>query len=1218
MNGFNTKKSSFIMNSDLKIYIDSISKYQPLPKNEIYNLGIRKNLGDAEARQKLINHHLLYVVSIATNYFIRYPTVDPLDIIQYGNEGLIKAVDKYNPKYAALTTYSKDWIEETIERMLGIAQSDLTTPVDVQFKAKKYTAIMKKALYNNETPPSDEELLEILKVSENGLNRIKEYANTTFVSMNKVVNDYDGKHDTELSDFIADKNVKNPEDTINKVDDFELLITLKENLSPLHYYILYMRLLDNKPHSYRELSEEIGVEHTYIGVLEASAKKAATPFLAEDKEKMRKEVERIKLREKANFYKLNTKPLKPKEIIDYLYLKRHFDGVEREILKDLLLHKYDKSFQTGARRFSLTDEQYKKKLKQIISSTKRILSNTEDYNDFFDSMIRTYSTQLFSLDLEQDYKHIEYEYLKNRYAYMSFDEIKELYGEDFNNLPENSKKLLYSYFSIPKSTKLKKDVVERELNLTIFNYKNKDTNTPPSRLYRTYLKNKELFTEDQRLLLESCYFHTLDMQVFLSKYNKDYIRQNLVYLIHKLEKYHYGLKSIFWAPGLNKEMYIQALKKHKDKISSDKIEALNMHYGVECEKASVQEIANHFCLDYEKTRDFLRHARECVYSLETDKTHKKNINKNIYSKYIKNNAYELTDETRTLLKYHVIDDLNYNEIADITGLSNLRISNIINDGLRKIDFYRFGIIKPLIISKKELNDFFREYADSFSLEEKNIIEKRFLEHITVEEIANTLQIGKPVVHKADSHFTNLYAQFLIKNVKLLDKDIEREVQADPIESVLNEEERKALSLYYGIRYSENPNGEKYTGDKIAEVMNISFLVYKNRRHSALKKIKMRVSGLLEPENIYIDRAQLDEALDDIHLPISEKEKEIICYTCAIKGYPHHSFEELEKIYGDTKKSLKRRYQRAIVNIRKYLNREINGKIDYDADILINLRYFSKAYQTIIVDYYKDGLTCEAIAKKYNLSFDQAYTIIENIQANLYDIKTKKKRRFDFNYAELALDDPLLPFYGNIDLAKSIYYLAFNRCEEILSVPEIINQLDLNMNKDTVTRMIRYLMTAVSKLEDGIKKENDFIYDEILDYYNRHKDEFTKTQMAVYTRYFNRVLNNPTNRLNYKTNEVIKGDLLKEKESRYILLNNASRDQIILILKNRRYKFSKNVREALMQIFEIPEREFMSGQEINHVYRLLSSLDEIIKKKEQDSSLNLTSDLNRLYKKQTNN
>ncbi|MDE5539000.1 MAG: sigma-70 family RNA polymerase sigma factor, partial [Bacilli bacterium] len=309
------------MNIDLKIYIDSIRKYSPLPKDEIYDLGIRKNLGDAEARQKLINHHLLYVVSIAKNYFIRYPNVDPLDIIQYGNEGLIKAVDKYNPEYAALTTYSKDWIEETIERMLGITQSDLTTPVDVQFKARKYKAIMKKTLYNNETPPSDEELLEILKVSENGLNRIKEYANTTFVSMNKVVNDYDGNHDTELSDFIADKNVKNPEDTINKVDDFELLITLKENLSPLHYYILYMRLLDNKPHSYRDLGEKIGVEHTYIGVLEAAAKKAAAPFLEGDKEKMRKEVARIKLREKANFYKLNTKPLKPKDIIDYLYLK---------------------------------------------------------------------------------------------------------------------------------------------------------------------------------------------------------------------------------------------------------------------------------------------------------------------------------------------------------------------------------------------------------------------------------------------------------------------------------------------------------------------------------------------------------------------------------------------------------------------------------------------------------------------------------------------------------------------------------------------------------------------------------------------------------------------------------------------------------------------------------------------------------------------------------
>lgn len=1198
------------LSNPFNAYLKYINQFSPLPSDEIFRLGIRNMRGDEEARQKLISHHLAFVVYIAKPYFKYYPNLDPMDIVQYGNEGLIKAVSMYDPEVGALTTYAEDWIRQRITRYLDTDYSDITTPVHIQTAVKKYNKILNKVELNLMEMPSDEELCQILNTTSDSLKLIKESYYTTVVSTNTEI----GEDGEELELFIEDTNVEKPDEVINSIDNFELLIAIKNKLNPVRYYVLYMRCFDTVEHTLEDLANKIGVTRERVRQIEEKAKELVKPLFSNDYLKVQKILHDIKEKEKANFYKLNEKPITPSEIIKYLYLKRFFSGVSKNLLKDIFLHPYKLSTKEAATKYSMTEKEFRVALLKTKNKIEYILStNKDDFSIFAADLRNTYGASIYDIDYDNAQDDFDYKSLLDRYGYLSFDEIKDLYGISFESLPQDSISLLKKFFSKCDYKIVDTTFIEREVNLAMYNCKNKSTRLSPSTLYKTYLRFKNEFNYEQQLLLECYFFNKKDKHFYDEHQHTTPKSIALNYLLIRLEKYHFGLNMLNNYQNLTKEIYEEILDKYEEVISDERKRLLNLIYGVGCDAMSLQDIVNTYNLDYIKTHDFLKHSRDYVLNLYLNRSSKKKIDKKIYGPYINNKTCELTDETRKVLSMYVIDELTYEEISLKTGLTKYRISNIVTEGIRKIDFYRFGIVKTPILYKKKIELFFKMGIVRFNELEKTIINLRFGEYLKVDQIYSLLNKKdikcreemeskypvikgsngntKAFINKTISKFNSAFNLFLVSDIQLTDDEIFEFVNKNPLESVLSENERLVLTFSMGIKNKENPNGKKYDINEIIEKMDITKDKYHHYKFNGIKKIKMSRAGLLDPPDIYMPLDKLEKRVRDRHIPISDKERMIINYFTKSNGYPKKSFKEIAEITGDNEGSVRRRYQRAIVNILKYEKHEISPQLDFELDFAPNLKYFKKSDQKFIIDYFSKGLSYDAIAKKYSLTMDKVISIFDAIYIRIKDmLENPKAKRFDYDYAETVLDKADLPFLGHKEVAKKIYKLAFSdESMENIPMTEIINRLNLDIDPRVANKLLIDFMISICKYRTGMKRNIFYNYEQIKDYYDRKKDTFPINKLKTYNVYLDRYMKNGSLVSTY-VNDTIIFDLLKDSRSEFFELNKATRDEVLKILKNPKYKIDKRVRQSLMQIFDITERALLNGQDINHVLRMLHMLD----------------------------
>lgn len=1192
-------------------YLHYIKNFPPLDKDEIYALGIRSMNGDKDAKEKLFLHHLAFVVYVAKPYFKRYSNVEPMDIVQYGNEGLLKAIDMYDPVNGALTTYAADWIKQKITRSIEDEYTDLSIPVHIQQAVKKYKYIIYEVDAGVMDMPSDQELMRILKVSSDSLSLVKEQFNTTFVTMNKEI-DEDG---TSLEDFIESEYANNPEDVVKSIDQFDLLIASKKILNPAQYYVFYMRFFHTDPPTLEELGKSLNVTRERIRQLETQAKEKSKSILENNYARLPKIIRQIKLEEKTKFYKLNEKPTTPQEIVKYLYLKNFFNEFGKSVLSDIFIHPQKLTIKDMATKHSMTESEFKNTLNGIRMRIKKIFANNKsDFLKFQKDIMETYQSSVLEIDLGTNFK-VDYQEIKRKYSLLSFDELKELFGSDFDNLPKSTKGLLSRYFSEPEYQVVDKNFIEREVNLAVLRFKNSSKRLSPKVLYSTYVKYKQQFTEEHQLLLENYFFKNNDSTTIRKKCLSPQENSMLNYLVQRLEKYHFGLINLFWAPVLTKEIYEEVLEKHGDLISDERKRILNLFFGVGDAAMSLKDIVKNYNLDYTKTHDFLRTAREQVYSLYLNRTAKKKIDKDIYESYILNECYELTPETREILKMHIIEGLSYDEISKTKGLNCRRVSNIVTDGLRKLDYYRFGLNKALLIDEKMLDIFYRNvgYNVTFSDVEKVIIYLRFIRHLNTGEILEYLNesniieeykrrgLTKKHINRAIRRFRINYHSYLISNVKLTKEDLKELTSVRPLESVLTENERKAISFSCGIKNTANPTGKVFSIERIMEIMNITRDQYFHFKVSGIKKLKMHIAGLLDPPDIYMPLDELEKIIIDRHVPINDKERTIISYICALNGYPHKNFHEIADEMNDKASNIIRTYQRSMISIFKYLNGEIEGKIDYKTDIEPNLRYFNKLDQQYIIEYFENGLSYQKIAKKYSVSFDRIVSLFDNIFIRIRDIiENPNIKRFDYNYALSVIDEPDLPFYGDRETARRMFMLIFGgEVMKRLYITDVVKMLNLDMTHSTANSFLTDFMISIGKYREGVRLDKTFSYEEIKDYYEKHR--LGGIKLKSYLTYFNKH-ERKGDRSGEFIPDTIKYDLIKERETNLFKLYNATRDEVISILCNKDYKLDKRVRESLMQVYSMPERIFMSGQEQSRVLRTLHLLDLRLKPKFNENAL----------------
>lgn len=1170
-----------------KMYMHDIRRYPTLSVAEQIELGKRN---DEEARTYLVNCNLRLVVSVAAKYKSRLKSLKILDIIQEGNIGLLRAIETYDPTKGAFTTYATPWIKRKITRAISNKNLEIRNPVYIHEATYNYRRLVANYEQQNQPLPSDEEICDILDISMDTLKIIRNPSTQNIASLNQTI-DEDGK--SELGDFISTEN-DDYDNIINKIDDDNLLLVIKEVLNPLRYFVVYYRILNSETKSLKEIATILNITVERVRQIEAEALEKIKPYVGENNQSFARTISKIRNREGNKFNFLKKTPLSPTAIIKYMYLKDDLTDLERQLYELNIFGKYQYNNEDYATILGISLEE----LKQIMISLKQKInykfSDTKSFKEFRNQMRKTYNTSIFDIDINAKEKIIDYRALEEKYSSLSLEEILNYFNDVNYQLTPNEEQLLNRYFGIPNGTICDRRQIEKEINILKFDFKRLDQSKHINNLYNFYQQIKNEFSEKQQLYLECFVFGKRSKKEFKDKYpnlrttGKKVDRKKILSVLER--KYYHIFE--YFENDFTKEKWLQVREKYSHRFTKQKKEILDLYFGVFDRPYTITEISKILNMDRIDARNLFQPALELAIRLYSGIVSTVEIDKELYIPYITKSCYEFVPETREILKLYVIDGKTYDEISELTGLSKARISNIVTSGIRKIDNYRFNIIEPLIIEPDELTEFFKIYSKK-SLQEKQIIELKYLQYLENSDIAKKLGLDLKFVNTVISSFNSSYSSFKTKGISIDLNDIKIELSLHRSETVLTDREIEFATFYYGIPTTYNENAISLSKAEIMQKMRLTDSMFDNIERSIIKSLRERKSGLKKPDLIYIPRNKLEELLNDCHLPISEKEREIICHLLELNNYKYMTLEELSKKIGENKSSIKVRYQRAIISIYKYLNHEIEGIVNYELDILPLLKYFGTSDRQKIIDCYKNGLTYEQMAKKCKLSLQQLARDMNRIRGSLYEIQNNPDaKKFDFDYYLKVRDNPDLPFYGNLELATKFFDLTFGMDgKERLGFPEIVKTLNLNCDITTVGNMVYELMLSICKFKDGIKKEKTFSFEEVQAYYEKNQHLIPDYQKRLYQSYIKRVNKSKKNNGRFiKLSYFIMTDLIMDIYPDAFVYENATKEEVLKLLKKYGKTINKRVRLDLMRRFGIKEREFMNGKDINHLYRLLYALD----------------------------
>lgn len=258
------------MNLDdpVKIYLREIGRVPLLSSDEEIDLAVRISEGDEYAKQRLTGANLRLVVSIAKKYVGRGMYF--LDLIQEGNVGLIKAVDKFDYKKGfKFSTYATWWIRQAITRAIADQARTIRIPVHMVETINRLKKVQSQLLHENGVEPSEELIAEKMDLPVERVREIMRVAQEP-VSMETPIGP---EEDSRLMDFIRDEDALAPDDAALKTITNEDIDGVLKTLTPREESVIRLRfgLQDGRCHTLEEVGTEFNVTRERIRQIEAKA-----------------------------------------------------------------------------------------------------------------------------------------------------------------------------------------------------------------------------------------------------------------------------------------------------------------------------------------------------------------------------------------------------------------------------------------------------------------------------------------------------------------------------------------------------------------------------------------------------------------------------------------------------------------------------------------------------------------------------------------------------------------------------------------------------------------------------------------------------------------------------------------------------------------------------------------------------------------------------------
>ena len=252
----------------VKVYLKEIGRVPLLSAEEEIELATRMNQGDAAARKRLSEANLRLVVSIAKRYVGR--GMQFLDLIQEGNLGLIKAVEKFDyTKGFKFSTYATWWIRQAITRAIADQARTIRIPVHMVETINKVKKVSSQLLHKNGHDPSAEEIAEVLDMPVDKVREIMRAAQEP-VSLETPIGE---EEDSHLGDFIPDDEAPAPADAASHTLLKEQLSEVLSTLTEREEKVLRLRfgLEDGRSRTLEEVGKEFDVTRERIRQIEAKA-----------------------------------------------------------------------------------------------------------------------------------------------------------------------------------------------------------------------------------------------------------------------------------------------------------------------------------------------------------------------------------------------------------------------------------------------------------------------------------------------------------------------------------------------------------------------------------------------------------------------------------------------------------------------------------------------------------------------------------------------------------------------------------------------------------------------------------------------------------------------------------------------------------------------------------------------------------------------------------